>query len=132
VRTHLPARPLRRRVVALIAAYAIALSGLIASFGAARAAAEAADAAALAAGIICHTSVAASEAPASGQGNDRHCAANCCIGCLLLVAAVPAPPAKIIGTPASASEPIAAPHDTVLGGGQKTKDHRSRAPPSAA
>ena len=121
-------RPLRRRIVALAAAYAIALSSLIASFGAASAAAAAAGPT----GIICHTPVAGDEAPASGDTNSKHCADNCCIGCLMLMAAVPPPPAKIIGAPLSASQSIAPPRNIVLVGGLETKDHRSRAPPQIA
>jgi hypothetical protein len=128
VRKYFARRPLRRRIVALAAAYAIALSSLIASFGAASAAA----AAAAPNGIICHTLVAGDETPASGDTNSRHCADNCCIGCLMLIAAVPRPPAKIIGTPLSASQSIAPPQTIVLVGSLQTKDHRSRAPPLAA
>jgi hypothetical protein len=128
VRRYFARRPLRRRIVALAAAYAIALSSLIASFGAASAAA----AAAAPNGIICHTLVAGDEAPASGDTNTKHCIDNCCIGCLMLMAAVPPPPAKITGAPLSASQSIAPPQNIVLSGGLETKDHRSRAPPSAA
>ncbi len=96
MRKYFARRPLRRRIVALAAAYAIALSSLIASFGAASAAA---DAAAAPNGIICHTLVAGDEAPASGDTNSKHCIDNCCIGCLMLMAAVPPPPAKITGAP---------------------------------
>jgi len=128
VRKYFARRPLRRRIVALAAAYAIALSGLIASFGAASAAAEAA---AAANGIICHTPVAGDAAPASGDTNTKHCIDNCCVGCLMLLAAVP-PPAKIAAAPLSASQSVTSPQDIVLGGGLKTKDHRSRAPPQAA
>jgi hypothetical protein len=129
VRKYFARRPLRRRIVALAAAYAIALSGLIASFGAASAAAEAA---AAPNGIICHTPVAGDQAPASGDTNTKHCIDNCCVGCLMLLAAVPPPPAKIAAAPLSASQSVAPPQDIVLGGGFKTKDHRSRAPPQAA
>jgi hypothetical protein len=125
VRKYFARRPLRRRIVALAAAYAIAL---IASFGAASAAAEAA---AAANGIICHTQVGGDAAPSSGDTNTKHCIDNCCIGCLMLIAAVPPPPAKITGAPLSASQSIAPPQSVVLGGGLKIKDHRSRAPPSA-
>jgi len=128
VRKYFARRPLRRRIVALAAAYAIALSGLIASFGAASAAAEAA---AAANGIICHTPVGGDAAPASGDTNTKHCIDNCCVGCLMLLAAVP-PPAKIAAAPLSASQSVASPQDIVLSGGLKTKDHRSRAPPLAA
>jgi hypothetical protein len=128
VRKYFARRPLRRRIVALAAAYAIALSSLIASFGAASAAA----AAAAPNGIICHTLVAGDEAPASGDTNNKHCIDNCCIGCLMLMAAVPPPPAKIVLAPLSASQSIAPPQNIALVGGLKTKDHRSRAPPLAA
>jgi hypothetical protein len=129
VRKYFARRPLRRRIVALAAAYAIALSSLIASFGAASAAAAAA---AAPNGIICHTLVAGDEAPSSGDTNSKHCADNCCIGCLMLMAAVPPPPTKIIGAPLSATQFIAPPRNIVLVGGLETKDHRSRAPPPAA
>ena len=128
MRKYFARRPLRRRIVALAAAYAIALSSLIASFGAASAAA----AAAAPNGIICHTLVAGDEAPSSGDTNSKHCIDNCCIGCLMLMAAVPPPPAKITGAPLSASQSIAPPQNIVLVGGLETKDHRSRAPPLAA
>jgi DUF2946 family protein len=128
VRKYFARRPLRRRIVALAAAYAIALSSLIASFGAASAAAVAA----APNGIICHTLVAGDEAPASGDTNNKHCIDNCCIGCLMLMAAVPPPPAKIVLAPLSASQSIAPPQNIALVGGLKTKDHRSRAPPLAA
>jgi hypothetical protein len=128
VRKYFARRPLRRRIVALAAAYAIALSSLIASFGAASAAA----AAAAPNGIICHTLVAGDEAPSSSDTNTKHCIDNCCIGCLMLIAAVAPPPAKIIGAPLSASHTIAPPQNIVLVGGIETKDHRSRAPPLAA
>ncbi len=128
MRKYFARRPLRRRIVALAAAYAIALSSLIASFGAASAAA----AAAAPNGIICHTLVAGDQAPASGDTNTKHCIDNCCIGCLMLMAAVPPPPAKIVRAPLSASQFIAPPQHIVLGGGLEIKDHRSRAPPPAA
>jgi hypothetical protein len=128
VRKYFARRPLRRRIVALAAAYAIALSSLIASFGAASAAA----AAAAPNGVICHTLAAGDEAPASGDTNTKHCIDNCCIGCLMLMAAVPPPPAKITGAPLTASQSIAPPQNIVLSGNLETKDHRSRAPPLAA
>ena len=129
MRKYFARRPLRRRIVALAAAYAIALSSMIASFGAASAAAAAA---AAPNGIICHTLVAGDQAPASGDTNTKHCIDNCCIGCLMLMAAVPPPPAKIVRAPRSASQFIAPPQNVVLSGSLETKDHRSRAPPPAA
>lgn len=119
-------RPLWRRAIALTAAYAIALSSLIATFGAARAAAEAPAQNV----IICHTLVAGDEAPspASDQSNDRHCAANCCTGCLMLLAALPPPP-NLAGAPLAVSQTLLPSQSIVLVGSRKTKDHRSRAPP---
>jgi hypothetical protein len=131
VRTYFARRPLRRRIVALAVAYAIALASLIASFGAASAAAEAATAPGGI--IICHTIVAGSETPSpADQTNSKHCVDNCCIGCLMLMAALPPPPAKITAAPLSASQSIAPRQNIVLVGGLQTKDHRSRAPPLAA
>ena len=126
MRKYFARRPLRRRIVALAAAYTIALASLIASFGAASAAA----AAAAPTGIICHT--LGDAAPASGDTNSKHCIDNCCIGCLMLMAAVPPPPAKITGAPLSASQTVSPPQNIVLVGALQTKDHRSRAPPPAA
>ncbi len=128
MRKYFARRPLRRRIVALAAAYTIALASLIASFGAASAAA----AAAAPTGIICHTLAAGAAAPASGDTNTKHCIDNCCIGCLMLMAAVPPPPAKITGAPLSASQTVSPPQNIVLVGALQTKDHRSRAPPPAA
>jgi hypothetical protein len=122
-------RPLWQRVVALTAAYAIALATLIASYGAARAAGETA---AAPNAIICHTLVAGDQAPAPASDQSNHCADNCCIGCLMLLAALPPPPTKAVGAPESASQALAPPQSIVLVGGPKTKDHRSRAPPLAA
>ena len=131
MRKYFARRPLRRRIIALAAAYTIALSSLIASFASASAAAEAATAPDGI--IICHTAVAGSETPSpADQTNSKHCVDNCCIGCLMLMAAVPPPPAKIVRGPLSASQSIAPPHNVVLVGGLETKDHRSRAPPPAA
>ena len=129
MREYFARRPLRRRIVALAAAYAIALASLVASFGAASAAA---DAAAAPNGVICHTLVAGDQAPSSGDTNNNHCIDNCCIGCLMLIAAVPPPPAKLTGAPLSASQSIAPLQTIALVGGLETKDHRSRAPPQAA
>ena len=129
MRKHFARRPLQRRIVALAAAYAIALASLIASFGAASTAAAAA---AAPSGIICHTLVAGDQVPSPGDTNSKHCADNCCIGCLMLIAAMPPPPAKIIGAPLSASQTVTAPENIVLSGSLQTKDHRSRAPPLAA
>jgi hypothetical protein len=129
VRTELGKRSLRRRVIALAAAYAIALSSLIASFGAARAAAETA---AVPGGIICHTLVAGQQTPSRDEGNGRICADCCCVGCLMLMAALPPPPGNAIAVRRAAAQAIAAPAAVTLAGSREAKSHRSRAPPLTA
>ena len=130
MRRHFSKRPLWQRAIALTAAYAIALSSLIASVAAARAAAEAATAPNL---VICHTIVAGDEAPspASDQSNDRHCAANCCTGCLMLLAALPQP-LNIAGVPLVASHRVVALQSAVAIDDLRDKSHQSRAPPLPA
>jgi hypothetical protein len=124
-------RPLRQRVIALVAAYAIALSSLLASFGLARAAAEAATAPDA---VICHTAIAGEQAPSppSDQTDGRHCAANCCVGCLLLLVALPPPPTKVVGVPQSPVRLLPLPAIAVVAAGPETTSHQSRAPPLAA
>lgn len=131
VHQHFAKRPIRQRVIALLAAYAIALSGLFASFGLARAAAAAAAAPDV---VICHTLVAGEEAPspASDQTDGKHCASNCCIGCLMLLAALPPPPTKVVGAPQASSQRLALPAIAVAAAGPETTSHQSRAPPRAA
>jgi hypothetical protein len=122
-------RPLRRRIVALAAAYAVALSGLIASFGTARAAAASA---ADPIGVICHTLDPAQSAPAGDETNGRICADCCCIGCLMLMATVP-PPASAAAIAQSSSRALQPPlTQAVLSGGPEAKSHQSRAPPQTA
>jgi hypothetical protein len=121
-------RLLRRRIVALVAAYAIAFASLISSFGAASAAAASA---AAPGGIICHTDVAGQHAPSSDQDGGKICVDNCCVGCLMLMAAVP-PPAKIVGALQSSGQRLKPLASVVLAAGPDTKSHRSRAPPLAA
>jgi hypothetical protein len=122
-------RELRRRVIALVAAYAIALSSLIASFGAASAAAADAGSSG---GIICHNAVGGQSSPVSNETNDKACADCCCVGCLMLMAALPRPPATAIAVTRPASEITHPEAIAVFPGAPDTKSHRSRAPPSAA
>jgi hypothetical protein len=98
VRQFFHERSLRRRAIALLAAYAIALASLLASFTAARAAADINNTL----GVICHTLDAGQTNPAGGQDNGKACAENCCIGCLMLTAALPLPPVK---SPARRKQP---------------------------
>jgi hypothetical protein len=120
---------LGRRVIALLAAYVIAVSSLMASFGAARAAAESA---AVPAGIICHTAVTGQTSPATGEPNGKICAQDCCFGCLTLTAALPPPPVKAVGALRSTGQVLAPPAIAVLVSGPTNKSSRSRAPPLPA
>jgi hypothetical protein len=121
---------LRRRVIALVAAYAIALASLLASFGAARAAA--AEAAAGPGGVICHTLTADQQTPSPSTDTGKICVNNCCVGCLMLLAALPPPPLKVFGAPQSAAQLLTPPAVAVLSAGPHSKSHRSRAPPLSA
>jgi hypothetical protein len=120
-------RPLRQRVIALVAAYAIALSSLIASFGAASAAAADVGGSG---GVICHN--AGQSAPAGGETNGKLCVDDCCGGCLMLMAALPPPPATSVAIPRSGSvvsHPLAL---ALPAAAHQAKSHRSRAPPRTA
>jgi hypothetical protein len=118
-----------RRFVALVAAYAIALSGLLANFTAARAAIETANSPI---GIICHTLQTDQQAPAHDQGGDQACAANCCSGCLMAMAALPPPPVTVAGAPQGTGLLLSLPAADAVVAGSETKSHRSRAPPLPA
>jgi len=118
--------PLRRRILALAAAYAIALSGIIASFGAGRALAAAPNAPAT---VTCHTEIAGEPSPAGGQDDGKACANSCCTGCLMMMAALPPPSAKAVGTPQSPGQILPLPATASFPSGPQTKSHQSRAPP---
>ena len=124
-------RSLRRRIIALAAAYAIAVSGLIASFGAAHAAA---DNAAQSDGVICHGIAGEQSAPLSApdETKSKICIGSCCVGCLMLVAALPPPPANGAPLVQASRRHIAPPVIAGLAGQRETKSHRSRAPPQTA
>jgi hypothetical protein len=129
VNRHFAKRNLRRRVIALAAAYAIALSSLIASFGTALAAAEAA---AVPGGIICHTLIGGQQTPSPADSNGKMCTDCCCVGCMMPLAAVPPAPASAAPLLQASSHRIAAPAIAALDGGREAKYHRSRAPPLTA
>jgi hypothetical protein len=120
-------RSLRRRIVALAAAYVIALSGLIGGFAAARAAA-----ASSAGAITCHSDVAGQQAPTGDEHGGKLCTDSCCIGCLMLMAALPPPPAKSAGMPQSSGRRLALPAVIAFTSTPQTKSHQSRAPPPGA
>jgi len=118
----------RRRVIALAAAYVIALTGWVSSLAAARAAAEMV---AHPLGILCHGEAAEGPAFPADQDNNRLCVDCCCVGCLMPLAALPPPPAVAVPSPTAVSQRVALLAPIVLSPASKAKSHRSRAPPSA-
>jgi hypothetical protein len=128
VGTILAKRPLQRRITVLVAAYAIALASLIASFVAARAAAEAIN---QPDGVICHGSGAERPAPVPDENSGKICVDSCCIGCLTIVAAVPSPVVTPV-VPHTLSQRPALLTRFVLAAGIDFNAHRSRGPPSAS
>jgi hypothetical protein len=126
VRKGFAKRPLAQRVIALAAAYAIALSSLIASFSAVRAAVADATASDI---VICQRTLLGQTAPGSDHGD---CSASCCLGCLTLLAAVPPPPTTVIALERSPGQLLALPVTLDLPFNPQTKSHRSRAPPQPA
>jgi hypothetical protein len=91
-------RPFRQRVVALAAAYAIALAGLIASFDTAQAVA---DATAQPDVVICHNSPADEPAPGPQDSNGNLCIKSC-VGCITSLAmAIPPTPRSALATAAA-------------------------------
>jgi hypothetical protein len=127
VRMTFSKRPLRQRVVALAAAYAIALSSLMTSMAAAQAAAEAIKPSE---GILCHGNAAEQPAPRSDDSNGKVCVELCCVGCLVMAAAIP-PQTLAVEVPHSLSQRIVTLTRLVLVAGAKFNSHRSRGPPPA-
>jgi hypothetical protein len=128
VRRHFIKRPLRRRLIALAAAYLIALSSLIGGFGA-PAAAEAPD---NTGAIICHADGGALSSPTGDQRNDKTHADCCNGGCLMLMTTLPPPPAGAVVQTLS-NDAIAHYHAAPLPAtASGIKSHRSRAPPLPA
>jgi hypothetical protein len=125
-------RLLQKRFIALAAAYAFVLAGLIANLSGAQMAASAA------AGqpdfVLCHSDGAGTPAPSpdNGQTGSKTCLDDCCTGCLMLGAALPQPPATAIALLSSAGERIAPPAIAVVVSGPELTSHRSRAPPLPA
>ena len=122
-------RRLRRRAVALIAAYAIALASLLATYTSARAAGETTT---NPIGVICHTGLAGQSGSSGGHDDGQACANGCCIGCLMLMAALPPPPITVAGALQSAGEALPLPEVYRLVTKPLTQFHRSRAPPLSA
>lgn len=122
-------RLLQKRFIALTAAYAIALSGLLANFGGAQMAAAAA---VQPGGIICHADVLGDAAPSPDGGTGKACIEDCCTGCLMHAAALPPPPAVAIELASSAGERIAPLPVVAFVASPQSKSHRTRAPPLTA
>lgn len=120
---------LRRRLVALTVAYALALTGILASFGAARTAAVAS---AIPGAVTCHSEGAGQQAPGQDRQNGTPCDASCCIGCLALVAALPPPPAIVAGGPQPTPQKLLHAAAHAFADGPQTRSHQSRAPPHRA
>ncbi len=121
-------RTLQRRVIALAAAYAIALASLIVNFGAASAAG--ADVGGFS-GIICHSASSGTSAPSGDQSN-KLCVECCSTGCLMLMAALPPPPADAAVLLLAADEIVHPPAIDISPFVHQAKSHRSRAPPRTA
>ena len=130
VPNHFARRPLRQRIIALVAAYAVALASLIAGFGAAQAASQAA-AQALDGSLtaICHSDLAGGD-PATGsdESNGTICL-ECCVGCLTPLATVLPPDLAAAGPPQFTFTRLALPGRSLHLAVATPKAHRSRGPP---
>jgi hypothetical protein len=125
VRRTFATRPLRQRIIALVAAYAIAFAGLIASFVAAQAAAETAAQPDV---VICHSGLGENPAPASQDNNGNLCIKSC-VGCITSLAMAIAPTVSAARLPQSAITRLDLPTRVVGIAGAKANAHRSRGPP---
>ena len=125
VRDYSGGRSLQRRVIALVAAYAIALSGLIASFSGAYAAANTTGGLA---GALCHNSQTGQSSPLGDQSQGEACL-DCCIGCLMPMAALPPPAANAVPAAVIVSHRVAPAVITALAGTHAVDIYQSRAPP---
>jgi hypothetical protein len=119
----------RQRIIAFATAYLVAMSGLLASFGAARAAADGTfDPLA----AICHHSPAGQSDPFGGRSNGNVCIDCCCVGCLVPLAALPPPPASLAPLPVAIIHRVVPVALITLSGTRLAKSHRARAPPYVA
>jgi hypothetical protein len=124
VRLTFSERSLRQRIIALAAAYALALAGLIASFGLGEA--VAATALAPADASLCHSTTGEQPKPATDQNS---ACIECCIGCLAMAATL-APPSAVPAAPRAFGHRHVSLTRFVLAGGACANAHRSRGPPS--
>jgi len=119
---------LRQRVIALAAAYAIALASLMAGFAAAQAAAQAANDDG---GVICHSDVAEGPGTGSHDNNDAICLKSC-IGCLTSLATVVPPTVAAVRPLQLSFKRLDLPARMVILAEAKANAHRSRGPPLAS
>jgi hypothetical protein len=126
VQRYFPKWSLRRRMIALAAAYALALGAVLASWAAGSAAALTAAGPAT---VICHSDAGGGPAPSQNDEGGHVCVDSCCVGCVLLTAALPPPPIKEVGAPQAAARPLAAMTALAVTAGNSTRSHQSRAPP---
>ena len=125
MRMTLTKRPLRQRVVALVAAYAIALAGLIGSLGTAAALAEVTTQPDV---VICHSSLADKPAPVP-QDSNRNLCIKSCVGCITSLAMAIPPTVSAARLPQSVIKRLNLPARVVRIAGAKFNAHRSRGPP---
>jgi Protein of unknown function (DUF2946) len=118
--------PLLRRAGAVVAAYAIALSGLIASLSAVRIAIADASSSDI---VICQPTLFGNPAPGSDHGDLGKLR---CVGCLIQLAAVPPPPTASVAVEQTAGQVLALPADVDFHSDPRTRSHQSRAPPYSA
>lgn len=121
-------RPLRQRIIALVAAYAIALASLAAGFGVAQAAVDALDGGY---GVICHSGGAEGSPTGSHDSNGAICLKSC-IGCIGSLATVMPPTVAPAGPPQLAIKRLDPPAPVVILASAKANAHRSRGPPLAS
>jgi len=126
VRKRFDSSPMLRRFIAIAAAYAIALSSLIATFNAVRIAAAAADPLT---GVICERTQLGNPVPGGDQADLGKSGS---LGCLIQLAAVPPPPTRSITVEHLAGELLAPPAVIEFRSSPQTKSHQSRAPPQSA
>ena len=126
MRTTFAMRPVRQRIIALVAAYAVALASLIANFGAAQAAA---DAVAQPDSTICHSVIADQPAPSPDGTGNAICADCCCVGCVASIPAAVAPSAPVLVIPQVLVAGLGAVTHLVSLPAATSKAHRSRGPP---
>jgi len=116
---------LQRRIIALVAAYAIALTSLFATLSAVRAAVTDATSSGI---VICQPTLLGQTAP---TGMPRDCD-SCCIGCATLLAALPPAPTASVAIEQTQGFLLPAPATEKLPFDPQVRSHQSRGPPRAA